>query len=238
MGILKKLINAFKSIRMKDSSSVTGHELDYLLVSAMYAEHQSAYLNSYETGLERSDLLKILQQYWGINNRNEALEKLENLLEKSNDVYLNVVYGALSDAIQYKETLQEHLPKDTKIFEAYLAHYEKLKKAIPELIEEGVFDDISDAQRFKESGWNYGLCSFIGRCCFDLGYITEDELKEYLRKSYLGLSKYCNSWQEYAASYILGRTVWCGETNERLMRIATELLLNSKSPLKNRPFYK
>lgn len=54
MAFPLKLLNTFKSIRLNDKNAVYGSSLDHLLVGSMYAEQQSAYLNSYETGINKS----------------------------------------------------------------------------------------------------------------------------------------------------------------------------------------
>ena len=74
MVFLSKIFNAFKSIRLNDKNVVVGQQLDYLLISSMYAEQQSAYLNSYETGLSKSILKTILEDYWSIFDKDGAIE--------------------------------------------------------------------------------------------------------------------------------------------------------------------
>ena len=68
MGFFSKILNSFQSLRLNNQNAVRGYLLDHLLVGSMYAEQQSAYLNSYETGLKRSDIVTLAEEYWGIYN--------------------------------------------------------------------------------------------------------------------------------------------------------------------------
>lgn len=83
MNLFSKIFNAFKSIRLNDKNAVNGEQLDYLLISSMYAEQQSAYLNSYETGLGKSTLKTILEDYWNVFDKNDAMEILLDLQNSS-----------------------------------------------------------------------------------------------------------------------------------------------------------
>ncbi|WP_217166192.1 hypothetical protein [Solitalea canadensis] len=91
MSFFSKIFNSFKSIRLNDKNAVIGQPLDYLLIGSMYAEQQSAFLNSYETGLNRSDIRKLAEEYWGIYNQNDAIEILQDLQERNQDVNIDIV---------------------------------------------------------------------------------------------------------------------------------------------------
>ena len=107
MGTLSKLYNAlFKNLRQNNNDPLTGESLKQVLVSAMYAEQQSAYLNSYETGLNPAAADTILQNYWGIYSSAEASETLNYLLEKGHRFYFDSIYEALTI---HKETYTDFL---------------------------------------------------------------------------------------------------------------------------------
>jgi len=234
MSIILKFFNSFKHLRMNSKKEVSGNQLNYILVSSMYAEQQSAYLNSYETGLSKSILKNILQDYWQIFNRDEAVEALVDLLDGHEDIYIDVAYRAYAMGDDYADFLKANLPSDPDQFKYYLEIYRKLRNIVPGLIEDGVIKDISDVTKIKVSGWNYGRAAFLTRCCFDMGYITQAEMLEYLENAYVGLKKYCTTWKEYTTSYIFGRAIWGGPYNGEIVNIADDLLHKEKSPLKDR----
>lgn len=85
------------------------------------------------------------------------------------------------------EILKSELPKEEGVFEYYLDLYRKLNNTVPDLIEQKVITDFSQIKKTKDSAWNYGRGAFLSRCCYELGYFSEKELKEYLEKSYKGI---------------------------------------------------
>ncbi|MCI3937229.1 DUF1266 domain-containing protein [Chryseobacterium aahli] len=236
MGLLSKFLNSFKSIRLNDKNRVNGYLLDHLLVGSMYAEQQSAYLNSYETGLNKSDITNLVETYWGISDQDQAIEILQSLHDRNQDENLDIVYKAFENSENYVDILRSNLPNEEDVFEYYLNLFRTLKNVVPELIEQKIITDFTQLKKIKDSGWNYGRSVFLARCCYELGYISEKELIEYLAKSHNELKKYCSTWKEYTTSYIFGRAIWGGGSNNGMVQIANDLLNNSQSPLKNRTY--
>lgn len=236
MGFFSKFLNSFKSIRLNDKSTVNGYLLDHLLVGSMYAEQQSAYLNSYETGLNKSDITELVETYWEISDQNQAIEMLQSLHNRNQDENLDFVYTAFENPESYVDILKSNLSNDDEAFEYYLDLFRKLKNVVPELIEQKIITEFVQLKKAKDSGWNYGRGVFLARCCYELGYISENELVAYLAKSHKELKRYCSTWKEYTTSYIFGRAIWGGQSNNGMIQIANDLLNNNQSPLKNRTF--
>ncbi|EKT4550818.1 DUF1266 domain-containing protein [Flavobacterium psychrophilum] len=236
MGFLLKILNSFKSIRLNEKNAVNGYLLDHLLVGSMYAEQQSAYLNSYETGMNKPDIKKLVEVYWEIFDKTQAIKTLQSLHDRNQDENMDVVYKAYENSENYVELLKSNLPTEEDVFEYYLDLFRKLKNVIPELIEQKVITDFSQLKKIKDSGWNYGRSVFLARCCYELGYFTENELKDYLAKSHTELKKYCSTWKEYTTSYIFGRAIWGGANNNGMIQIANDLLNNGNSPIKNKTY--
>ena len=117
MGFFSKFLNSFKSIRLNEKNAVKGYLLDHLLVSSMYAEQQSAYLNSYETGLNKSDIIKLVETYWEISNQNQAIEILQSLHNRNQDKNMDVVYKAFENFENYVEILKSNLPNEEGLSE-------------------------------------------------------------------------------------------------------------------------
>jgi hypothetical protein len=231
MSFLKKIFNAFSDLRLNDNQPLHGQQLDYILVGSMYASQQSAYLNSYVTGLSKPVTKKLLQDYWDIYSSEDAKEILSSLIEKNNDTYISVLYEAYENKENYVEILKSGLPGDENIFQQYLQIYRKLDDVIPDIIMQGLFENYSELARTKDAGWNYGRASFIARCCFEMGYLSENELKQYLETSYIGLKKFCKTWREYTSSYVYGRVLSGASHNGGMISVAEDLLNNKKSPL-------
>ncbi|SFE61169.1 Protein of unknown function [Chitinophaga sp. CF118] len=236
MSFLKKIFRAFSDFRLNNTQPLYGQQLDHILVGSMYASQQSAYLNSFVTGLSKNEIKKLLQDYWDIYSSEDAKEILSSLIERNNDTYISVVYEAYGNKENYVEILKSGLPDDESIFQQYLQIYRKLGNVIPEVTAQGLFENYSALEKIKDAGWNYGRASFIARCCFEMDYLSENELKQYLEASYDGLKKFCKTWREYTSSYVYGRALWGGSHNGGMISIAEDLLNNKDSPLKAKKY--
>jgi len=236
MAFFSKFLRSFKCIRLNDKNIVNGYLLEHLLIGSMYAEQQSAYLNSYETGLNKSDITKLVETYWEISDQNQAIEILQSLHNRNQDENLDIVFEAFEKSENYVDILRSNLSNEDGVFEYYLDLFRKLKNVVPELIEQKIITDFPQLKKAKDSGWNYGRSVFLARCCYELDYISEKELIEYLAKSHKELKKYCSTWKEYTTSYIFGRAIWGGGSNNGMVQIANDLLNNNQSPLKNRMY--
>ena len=106
MNFLKKFLSTFSGLQLNDDQPLQGQQLDYILVGSMYASQQSAYLNSYVTGLDKGIINKLLQDYWGIYSSEEANKTLNSLIERNNDPYLSVVYKAYGNKENYVDILK------------------------------------------------------------------------------------------------------------------------------------
>jgi Protein of unknown function (DUF1266) len=231
---LKKIWKSFEGLRLNTQQALSDQQLDYMMVSSMYAAQQSAFLNSYHTGLYHKDLQKLLTESWSISHRQDAIQTLGHLLQKNRDVYIPLLYEAYEK--KDKDFLKENLPTHQDLRHYYLKMYQRLENVISELLLKGVFTSYSDIKRVKDSGWNTARGSFVARCCFDVGLISKQELQKYLEKFYLLLKTDCITWQEYVSSYIFGRALWVDSQNMEVISIGKDLLHKPKSPLYHKKY--
>lgn len=236
MRSFANFLNAFKGIQLNKDNAVNATPLNHLLTSSMYAQQKRAYLNSYETGLNKSDIKNIVENTWHIFDKPNAFETLEDLLYKNEDENLNIVYMSFNNSIAGIDILKTKLPDNQNIFDYYTEIYLVLKKVIPELIEKKVVNYPIELTAIKDSGWNIGRAAFLARCLYDLGYLNKEELIGYLEKCYYELKRYCNTWKEYTTSYILGSAMCKASNIAEMISIAEDLLMNGNSPLKNKTY--
>lgn len=233
MGFFKKLVRVFSGLQINSKQPLNGYQLDHVLVSSMYASQQSAYLNAYTTGLDKSEIAKLLEDYWNVYNAKDAIETIDSLLERNDDPNMELVYQAYNKE-NYFQILKAGLSLDEKTFQNYVQTCKRLIKIAPEFIKEGLFENATVLETAKDAGWNFGRASFIARCSFDMGYLSEKELIQCLETSYNGLKKHCKTWKEYTTSYVYGRALWGGTHNDGMIAIAEDLFTNKKSPLKDK----
>lgn len=240
---IKKIRITLGDFRINKSSNVSSHQYRQLLMGAIYSEQQSAYINSLETGSDR--IKKIVNEWWGIQNSEEAVNILNNLYKKGFRYYLPVVYKAflVDDEKEQKSIiLQELLPKadiehqqEEEIeedFNKVFSQVEHLEETYDELLEDDIIQTKEDIERYGVTGWDCGRLNFLARICYDAGYITEDQAWDYIDKAYkLGKQSF-TSWEDYARSYVIGRAMWGGQgsNNSGIALIAETLLTNPKSP--------
>lgn len=206
-----------------------GEALKQVLVSAMYAEQQSAYLNSYETGIAGDDAKTILQEYWGIYNNADAEDTLSYLLRKGHAFYFDPIYKALtSEKDNYAPYLQsafapEDLEKGINLFRG-------LRSNIDALINDKVISRIEDLQTYKVYGWDYGRLAFMTRLCYEYKLIPEHVMKQFLREALEGSQRAYKNWEDFSKGYIIGRAMWGGQDNNGMVAIAQSLLTKPQSP--------
>lgn len=234
MGFFSKSIRVFSGLQINDKNPLHGEELDQVLIGSIYASQQAAYLNSYESGMNAGDRATIVNEYFGVQNHEEALETLSGLLHRNDDPYLNVVYEAYESGSNYDAILRAGVPNEEGAYEYYLDLYKELAASVPSILEQKVVPNFAEFKKYKTSGWNCGRCTFMARLFHEMGYISAEEMKHFIAQSYSVLKKYCNNWPEYVNSYVAGRQIWGGTNNGGMASIGADLLSNDKSPLKGK----
>lgn len=76
------------------------------------------------------------------------------------------------------------------------------------------------------------------RCCFDVGYISDDEAWSYINNARQTSKEHYRSWKEFASGYVIGRAMWSGNTMSLtgIITIAQSLLDDEESPWKQCAF--
>lgn len=233
--------------RKNSKSTLTQQQYRQVLLGAIYAQQQTAYINSLETGVNKSKATEIANEWWGIHNHEEAMDTLNYLHEDGFETLLPLVYEAygLSDTESRKNFLINNLVPDRELTEDEKAEIgENLNKAFSqiynleetydELIKRSIITCKEDILKYGVSGWDSGRLSFLSRICYDLSYISESETWDYQQKAYEQSKKKFNSWEDFAKSYIIGRSLWGGSDsmNSIIIDYAEELLKDQKSPWK------
>lgn len=108
-GTLKKIFKALSGPQINKENPLHGQQLKEVLISSMYASQQSAYLNSYETGLDRSLRWEILRNWWSITDRQSAIETLSYLLHSGYlDLFQTVLKAFRDQSGNYAEIICRH----------------------------------------------------------------------------------------------------------------------------------
>lgn len=228
----------FSRVYLNKKATETKEQYRKIAVGALYSEQQTAYINSLTTGLGKSDIRKLLSNWWGIDDTDEAKESLDYLQNKGFRFYFDTVLKAykVADKEEQKTIIVNGFDEnDEKYEEDIHKAYEQLihlQETWEELTQNKIISNIDELIKYNNVGWDCGRLIFLSRMCFDAGYITANEAWNYIDKAYDLATKNFNTWEELSKSYIIGRGMWGGEScaNEGIMKIAEDLLKDEKSP--------
>ncbi|RPE09038.1 DUF1266 domain-containing protein [Chitinophaga lutea] len=222
----------FSKIYRNKNSSLTNDQYKKVSLGAIYSEQQTTYINSLETGMNKDDLKTILENWWGISNREEALETLSYLSVKGFRFYLPAVFKAYSAPEPGKSAAILGEMTDQEDIEKAFSQLKNLEETIEELKTGQIITHDSDILQYGTVGWDCGRLVFVARLCFDARYITEQETWEYIDSAYTLARNHFRSWDSYARSYVIGRSLWGGKDahNTGIMAIAKYLQESPDSP--------
>jgi len=226
----------FSKIYLNKNSALTADQYKKIALGAIYSEQQTAFINSLTTG--STNFSDILGKWWGIQNKEDALSKLDYLKDKGFRFYFPVVYKAFLSPEADQEELIIAAFVDDEDQEKAETQLMYLKETIGELKDEKIINQESDLLKYGNDGWDFGRLVFLTRLCYDAGYITEDEAWAYINAANeLARSKF-DSWESYSKSYIIGRGMWGGidSANTGIMSIASYLLKLPESPWVQMPW--
>lgn len=228
----------FSKIYLNKNANLSAEQYKKISLGAIYSEQQTAFINSLATGMNRNDLKTILQEWWGIANRGEALDTLSYLSVKGFRFYLPIVFKAYNtpgpeqaDVILGQLTDQEDIEKA-------FSQLKNLQETMAELKEGNIISHDSDIMKYGTTGWDCGRLVFLTRLCYDAQYISEQEAWEYIDSAYALAKSTFKSWETYAKSYVIGRSMWGGteSANVGIMSIAKYLQEAPNSPWVQMPW--
>ncbi len=226
----KKVMNAFKGTQFKKDSNLSSEQQKQIATSAIYSAQQAAYVNALETGLGKSEVKEILEEWWGINNQTDAVDTLEYLKEGGFQACLPIAYQAIAQKdIPFNEFLQQNI-NDYEDLQTIQERTYNLKTNLGQISEIKVIQNIEDIQKLGAAGWDAGRLGFITRLCFDMDYITEQQAWQYLADAHKMAKQYFNNWEDFSKSYVIGRAMWNGANNDGMYAIARDLLDEKPSP--------
>ncbi|WP_103867538.1 DUF1266 domain-containing protein [Aquimarina sp. I32.4] len=225
-------------IHFNKNSDISKEQYKKLAIGAIYSQQQTAYINSLTTGLGKSNIRELLSKWWGINNTNEAWEKLDYLAEKGFRYYFKTVlkaYQATGKEEQEKIILNGFDENNEKYEEDIQKAYQQLvylQETWKELTENNIVLTEEELIKYNNIGWDCGRLVFLSRLCFDAGYISENEVWIYIDQAYELAANNFENWTAFSKSYIIGRGMWGGTSsgNEGIISIAEKLLNEEKSP--------
>jgi hypothetical protein len=222
----------FSKIYLNSNSNLTQQQYRKIAIGAIYSEQQTAFINSLDTGLGKSETKKMLSEWWEINTSQQAHEQLTYLQNKGHRFYFPTVTKAFFAPEEIQENIiVENFSNEEDLEKAFSQLY-NLKEVIKELKEDGIIVQETDITKYGSTGWDCGRLVFLTRLCYSCGYINETEAWSYIDKAASLAKSSFTSWKDFSNSYILGRGMWGGlqSANSGIATIAKYLLELKNSP--------
>lgn len=244
--LIKTIRHVTRGIRVRENSALTPDEVRAVAVGALYAYQQGGYVDVPDLDLDKSRLDTILSEWWDITDRESAVDTADYLSEAPSQSILPLVYSGFKaqDANEGVRIITDtvngifeasNLPdKDKKVRANGLTvraceYMSNLRSQLNALKADGIISSESDIMRLGVVAWDAGRLNFVARAAMQKGYLTPEECQEYIGRAY-GMAKDAGfrSWRDFADSYMLGRTMWNGQSN--MAGLAQDLLENPSSP--------
>lgn len=227
---VRKVAKAFQGTKFKENSLLSDSQQRQVATSAIYASQQGAYVNALETGMAKMDLKEILIEWWGISNKQEAIQTLEELKQCKFQSCLPIVAEAIKQKeVSTNDFLAQQIDRPYAL-QAIQEYAYNLKVNLSNLSDLEIISSIDDVSKLGVAGWDCGRLSFITRLCFDIGYISEAEAWQNLELSHKIAQQYFSNWEDFSKSYALGRSMWNGSDSRGIYTIARNLIDNQPSP--------
>lgn len=223
----KKLIASFQGPRIDEQTNLPNNELRRIAIGNLYIYQQSGTLNTLHTGVDKSILEEILRNWWGIESREDSLETIQYLSTAPSQTMLDYILKAIAMGDEGERYLADNIPTIDMLNKS-IAYMENLNNSYKDLIREGIISNQEEVAQLGTLGWDAGRLNFIARASLDYGYISEEECWEVIEYAYNMVKDEFNDWQEFGRSYVLGRSIWSGDTS--MTGLLSTLIEEPKSP--------
>ena len=228
MSIIRMFTGGYRT-----KGDITTLESKKILTGAIYADQQGAYLNVLTADIG-DKLHTILEEWWGIDDRDSAIDTLDYLRDKGYAYYFPTVYKAFSAASdqERKDIIIAGMTTQEDVEKAYDQTH-NLLESIDLLKKLKTIEKTEDVEKYGVVGWDAGRLIFIARLCYDAKYIEEEEAWTYIDVAYSQAKSAFRSWNELAKSYVIGRFIWRGkDADDGVQYLADNLVNKPNSPWK------
>ncbi len=234
-GVPKQLDGAVllrASMRSAPQNTHTDEQRRWIALSAGLAERNAAYIDSLATGLDMDELRGLFTDGYQIASPSKAAGAIEYCLSARESSLLAVVYGAftLRGQPRQKEFLKEVAGGRDSYYREIVVMLDRLSTTRDSLRDLGVIERDEDIMRIGTVAWDAALACWFARCCYDLGYINEEEAWGYIQRADGMAQKAFSSWEGFAESFLIGRAIATGDMAPGIKAIVDGLLSKKKSP--------
>lgn len=229
-NITSGLVSVARGVRIKNDPQLNAGQVRRIAIGALYANQQGGYVDALRMDINPVRLNTVLADWWGINNREDAIETMQYLCQASYSRIFPVICKAFSTegVAAQKDIISKAVDGDEESFDDIWQKLMNLKSSYDDLVTTEVIRDKAYMERVGVMGWDAGRLNFVARACLEKGYISEEECWQFVDHAYDMAHGCISSWHDLANSYMLGRALWNGDTN--MYALAKDLLSKPESP--------
>ena len=200
---------------------LTKEQENALVFGAVLSSRNGMSFNDLQAAEYKDASIQVLNSAWDVTDTATAKETLESLLAEG--------HRADTDPMLAELRTPEAATANSAEFQAY----EDVKKNLVDNY--GYTAEQIDGLK-TTSAWDYDRLVNVARFSYSAGYITEQEMWDYINKAVTQAKNDYNSWEEYFAGVMLGRTLSYGQPFADSKAQADELLKNADSVYKTHSF--
>lgn len=211
-------------ILRKGDNGLTPEQNRLLAYGAPLSLYNSDYVDSLESTSDTDTLREMLEEWWGVTDRQTALEIIAWLLNEGHHAGADPALAEIRRRGLEAITEEEKADGNSKIGDAF---------TIAGFVTEA---NESSVEELPETvlGWDLVRAVNMARWTFICGYIGEDEMWKHIQAAADRAGRTFASWEAYGTSFAVGRGVWRGETDdyETAGEVVRTLLHKEESPWK------
>lgn len=210
------------------SSKLSDEQLRRVSLSAQYQGQQGGdhFTLSSKIG-SRAKVL--LEQGWGITNRQELCDSIEELLGRCRSLDIAVIKEEMMAEVQEDSGINTEVRRIWSMASIVDKHYITRAGDLSDLL--NMLTNYIDAQDALIANqlisswdaitskdiiaWDIGRAAYLVRVGVEMKYLKADEAWEYLEQAYQRAIRIFQSWEEFGRSYIIGRSFWASYPEER-----------------------
>lgn len=203
-------------IKRSKDGTLNSEQLRLLALGAPILVYNDEYTDTIGHQEYVDSLKEQIRSWWEVTDRESAFEIVDWLLREGHHAEADRVLAAMRNG-QETEGIDEDKVEDVSLITDYM-------------LENSICD--MNSVPHTAIAWDLVRIVNLGRWAFQCGYITEEDMWNIMRVADETASANFSSWEEYGMSFVLGRGVWHGDTDDCLTayEIVTELLKNEDSP--------
>lgn len=208
MKRISKSLRGVKYIQNPNAPTLSKEQYAALNICAILNEQNMYYCNCLETESHKNDVASRLDENYGIDNRESAIETLAYFFHRGHHIYYDAIKPVISGISSEVDTSMLSDSEEERELETYINN---MKETLEFLVSNKVIKDSSELKDISIEAWDLARVAFVARCCYDCNYITESEAWEFIMATYQKTKEIYPSWKEFAQGYIVGRCMWSGD---------------------------